>query len=410
MKRHRMLAGTTALAATAACATIAFAPTAARALERAATPAVAVAGETGIRVRVTNGLDIPRASETVELSVAALAGRAAPDDLPRLHVKDLRTGREVLAQAVDQDGDGRFDLVVFQLDLAPHETRELALVRGEPRERRREDYRVYGRFVRERQDDFAWENDRVAFRVYGEALETFAKEPLTSSAVDAWSKRTSRLVLNDWYLVDDYHRDHGEGGDFYPAGTSRGCGGDGLLMSAGLAVSRNFRASRVLASGPIRLVFELDYPLWDALPAVRERKRVTLDAGSHFNRFESIFTGAGDGPLAWAAGIRKAADAKVLTDRDQGLARTWEAQGRYGDNGSLGCAVVMDPAQVVEFLEKDGNLLVAARTKAGEPARWYAGTGWDRGGEVPDLAAWDRHVRDFAKRLASPLQIEVLPQ
>ena len=31
-------------------------------------------------------------------------------------------------------------------------------------------------------------------------------------------------MLNDWYLVDDYHRDHGEGGDFYPAGKTRGCG------------------------------------------------------------------------------------------------------------------------------------------------------------------------------------------
>ena len=98
--------------------------------------------------------------------------------------------------------------------------REFALSPAEPSKPRREDYRVYARFVRERHDDFAWENDRVAFRLYGPALETFEKEPLTSSAVDAWSKRTSRLVLNDWYLVDDYHRDHGEGGDFYPAGKS----------------------------------------------------------------------------------------------------------------------------------------------------------------------------------------------
>ncbi len=124
------------------------------------------------------------------------------------------------------------------------------LGRGEPRKPRLADYRVYGRFVRERHDDFAWENDRVAFRIYGQALETFEKEPLTSSTVDAWSKRTRRLVLNDWYLVDDYHRDHGEGGDFYSAGRTRGCGGSGLMVDGALAVSKNFRSSRVLASGP----------------------------------------------------------------------------------------------------------------------------------------------------------------
>ena len=381
------------------------------------------AGEAAIRVRVTNALDAPRAGQTVELTTAAFKGRVEPQDLPRLRVTDLGTGRELLAQAVDEDGDDRFDLLVVQMDFAPGETRELALVSGEPRTYRREDYRVYGRFVRERQDDFAWENDRVAFRVYGSALETFAKEPLTSSAVDAWSKRTARLVLNDWYLTDDYHRDHGEGGDFYPAGKTRGCGGSGLVTTTGLAVSRNFRGSRVLASGPIRLVFELDYPVWDTLPNVREKKRVTLDAGSHFNRFESFYTragqadagaagvgaaGVGAAAITWAAGIRKAQDAKTATDREQGFLRTWEFQGRYGDGGWLGCAVVMDPAQVVDITEADGNLLLVARTPKDTPARWYAGSGWDRGGVFPDVESWDRHVRDLAHRLASPVRIEVV--
>jgi hypothetical protein len=52
---------------------------------------------------------------------------------------------------------------------------------------KRDDFKAYGRFVRERRDDFAWENDRVAHRMYGAALETWAQEPLTSSAVDAWA-------------------------------------------------------------------------------------------------------------------------------------------------------------------------------------------------------------------------------
>ena len=82
--------------------------------------------------------------------------------------------------------------------------------------------------MRERRDDFAWENDRIAHRMYGKALETWAQEPLTSSAVDVWFKRTRRLVINDWYMVDDYHRDHGEGADMYSAGKSRGCGGNGI--------------------------------------------------------------------------------------------------------------------------------------------------------------------------------------
>ena len=34
-----------------------------------------------------------------------------------------------------------------------------------------ESAKVFGRHVPERKDDFAWENDRIAFRMYGPALE-----------------------------------------------------------------------------------------------------------------------------------------------------------------------------------------------------------------------------------------------
>jgi hypothetical protein len=361
----------------------------------------------GIRVRVTNPLDAPRPAEAIEVKAAALAGQVAPADLVRLAVTDGRTGHEVLGQAVDEDGDGVFDRLVFEADFAPGETKEFTLGRGEARKARLGDYRVYGRFVRERQDDFAWENDRVAFRVYGQALETFEKEPLTSSAVDAWSKRTPRLVLNDWYLQDDYHRDHGEGGDFYPAGRTRGCGGSGLVLNGALAVSKNFRASRVLAPGPIRLVFELDYPEWETA-GLRETKRVTLDAGGHLNRFESFYRTADGGPPTWAVGIRKAEGALLRVDRERGILRTWEHQTRYGENGWLGCGVVVDPATIVEVREEAGNQLVIARTPAGAPASFHAGSGWDGSGRFPDVAAWDRYLDAFAARLRTPLKVEVV--
>jgi uncharacterized protein DUF4861 len=374
-------------------------------------PVLASGQDTTVTVRVTSSLDAPRPGEVVELTAAALSGRVAAGDLARLAVVDRRTGHELLVQAVDQDGDGTADRVVFQADFTPRETREFVVSVAEARRPRAEDYRVYARFVRERQDDFAWENDRVAFRMYGQALETFEREPLTSSAVDAWVKRTRRLVLNDWYLVDDYHRDHGEGGDFYPAGRTRGCGGSGLVVDGALVVSRNFRSSRVLASGPLRVVFELTYPEWE-MPGVKavEVKRVTLDAGSHFNRFESVYTLEGQGPVTWAAGIRKPEGAVPRVDRERGTVRTWEHLTRYGDNGWLGCGVVIDPAAVVDVLEAGDSQLLVARTPRSALATCYAGSGWDRSGDLPDEAAWDRHLDAFVARLRSPLVVEVLPR
>jgi hypothetical protein len=373
-------------------------------------PVRASGEEAAVGVRVTSSLDAARPGETVELTAEALSGRVVARDLARLAIADRRTGHELLAQAVDQDGDGVPDRLVFQAHFAPREAREFVLTVAEPRKPRLADYRVYARFVRERQDDFAWENDRVAFRVYGQALETFEKEPLTSSAVDAWSKRTRRLVLNDWYLVDDYHRDHGEGGDFYPAGGTRGCGGSGLMVDGALAVSKNFRSSRVLASGPLRVVFELSYPEWEKPGlAAREVKRVTLDAGSHFSRFESFYTVEGEDPVTWAAGIRKAEGTLPRVDRERGIVRTWEHLTRYGENGWLGCGVVVDPGTVVDVAEAAGSQLLVARTP-GRPATWHAGSGWDRSGDFPDMAAWDRHLDSFVARVRSPLVVEVLPR
>src|SRR5512135_2454662 len=90
-------------------------------------PVLASGQDSTVTVRVTNSLDAARPGETVELTAAALSGRVAAGDLARLAVVDRRTGHEVLAQAVDQDGDGAADRVVFQADLAPRETREFVV-------------------------------------------------------------------------------------------------------------------------------------------------------------------------------------------------------------------------------------------------------------------------------------------
>jgi unsaturated rhamnogalacturonyl hydrolase len=392
------------------CLAAGFALAARPSVETGPTPATKENAAPALHVSVTNDLDSARPGETVELSLEALKGRFRAEDLPRVSVAETSAVRTLLVQAVDTDGDGLFDHLVFQADFGPQETKIFVLALGSPRPARKEDFRVYGRFVRERFDDFAWENDRIAHRMYGPALETWEKEPLTSSGVDVWAKRTRALVVNDWYMTDDYHHDNGTGGDFYSVGKSRGCGGTGLWKDGRLWVSKNFRETRVLASGPIRLVFELSYPVWEAGGVkVSEKKRVTLDAGSNFDRFESRYTvegvTPGDGEIVWAAGIRKAPGAAVRIGRNQGILRTWEAF--KGQDGHVGCAVVLDPSSLVDVTEADGNVLVVARTRVGSPAVHYAGFGWDKSGDFPDVGAWDRAVDALARYLRSPLKIDV---
>jgi hypothetical protein len=379
-------------------------------LRSAATLVVAAgplfAAGAGTRLEVKNTLDRPRAGETIAVPSGTAPG-LSPAELSKTAVVDEATGRTLLSQAVDSDGDGKHDLLVFQADLAAGETRRFVLKPGERVAYRKEDFRVYGRFARERYDDFAWENDKVAHRMYGPALETWQQEPLTSSTVDVWCKRTARLVVNDWYMVDDYHRDTGEGADFYSAGKSRGAGGSGVWKDGRLYVARNFRQSRVLAAGPIRLVFELTYEGWDAGGTkVSEVKRVTLDAGSRFNRFESFYAAEGGAPVAHAPGLKKAAGAAIRVEKADGTIRSWEPI--KGDNGHLGLALVVEPASLAEIVEADGNVLAAGRASAQPPAVHWAGSAWDRGGEVRSVEDWDRAIAAFSERVRSPLKIEVI--
>ncbi|MES1204822.1 MAG: glycoside hydrolase family 88 protein [Pseudomonadota bacterium] len=373
-------------------------------------------GAGAVSLKVTNSLAAARAGETIALSIPDLTTIAPALDAAKLVVIDS-AGRAVDSQLVDMDGDEKPDELVFQSAFAGAESRTFVVRTGDRRRFKREDFKVYGRFVRERHDDFVWENDRVAHRMYGKDLETWKAEPLTSSGVDVWGKRVRRLVANDWYLVDDYHQDSGEGADLYSVKTSRGCGGTGAWVGNKLHVSRNFTASRVLANGPIRLVFELTYAPWDAGGRmVSETKRVILDAGAHFNRFESTFKIDGaPGPLAVGFGIAKHEGGVVQIDKRAGWMRSWEPLKK--DNGNLGCAVVMAPRAVADAqaTELEHLLLMnaapGASTAAGAAvvADAYVGSAWDKAGDIPDAAAWTRFVDGFARERAAPLRISMTP-
>jgi hypothetical protein len=243
--------------------------------------------------------------------------------------------------------------------------------------------------------------------MYGPELETFPREPLASSAVDVWSKRVRKLVVNNWYLVDDYHRDHGEGGDFYSAGQTRGCGGSGIWAGGKLYPSANFRDSHVFATGPIRLLFELTYDAWTAAGVrVTEKKRISLDAGENLDRFESRYSFQGNpAALAHAIGIRKWKDSELRTDRAQGIMRTWETV--EGGFGKLGQGVIAEPASIADFAQDDRNFLVLAKIDPASPSVYYAGFGWTESGDFQTRDDWDRYLNDFAARLRAPLEVRL---
>jgi len=358
-----------------------------------------------LNVRATNKLQIPRACQTIELSPKDLAGLDSKN-IETLHVKDS-SGKEVLCQAVDTDFDDHHvrDTLIFQADFTPGETKTFTVSAGKKLNYRLEDFKAYGRLNQESFDDYAWENDLIAHRTYGTGLIAWQGEPLTSSAIDIWSKNTSKLVINDWYLIDDYHADHGEGCDDYSAGATRGDGGIGLWADNKLVAPINFSASRTLANGPIRVLFELDYPAFDANGVkITETLRVSLDAGSQLDHYVATFKG-GNGALTAAVGIKKTSGAKVDFDSKAGSLTTWEPMEKK--MGMQGLGIIVDPKSLVKQGEDDKNHFAIAKTEANGSISYWAGFAWDRPGKITSQDAWKKYISDFAAELASPIEVRV---
>lgn len=276
---------------------------------------------------------------------------------------------------------------------------------------------TYARFVQERLDDFAWENDKLAHRAYGPALAAPApagsdKEVLATSGMDIWFKRVGYPVVDRWYTIghDHYHVDEGEGIDMYNVGTTRGAGGTGIWDGKQLHVGANFRTWKILANGPVRTVFELSYDAWDAAGGkVAEVKRFTVDAGRYFDRIDSTFSVTGKPAATVAIGLnKKPSDAgqevevRFAENAKDGTLVQWVRQKSFGD---FGVALIVPAA--TGFAADQRNALVLAPLSAGQPLRYYVGAAWTRGSPFASEADWQRHVAEEAARLRAPVSVRV---
>jgi len=218
------------------------------------------------------------------------------------------------------------------------------------------------------------------------------------------------MVVNEWYMTEDYHEDHGEGADLYSAGLTRGCGGNGLWAADRLWVSRTFVDSHVLTNGPIRLVFELVYEPFEVNGiSVCEVKRVTLDAGHQLDHFESHYKPyVGPGKqvtLVSGAGLKKVKGEEVTLNAEHGWLAKWEPVAKNA--GMQGLAILVDPQSFVNKTEDALNHLVLMNVSDENVASYWAGFCWDQAGQITNFEDWKRYVADYAAGLAAPIEVSV---
>lgn len=368
-------------------------------------------------VRVANpDASVARPGEVVVIPFAEVRKLIPDVRMYHLVVKDAQ-GTSIAAQATNFLPDDRralYDDLVFQHDFAAGEKEAVFTLEKSEAPVPPFPTLVTARYVPERLDDFAWENDRVGHRIYGQGLSTVAAggSRMVSSGIDVWCKKVRYPIVDRWYTKghDAYHVDTGEGQDLYSVGTARGCGGTGIWEGDRLWVSRNWQTQKVLANGPIRAVFELGYDTWQAGPRwVTETKRFTVDAGRNLDEIVSVFTTQKDVEVVVAIGIAKPTDAKVTKVTRDEKARVLSVWQTYEKGGSsIGCGIVLPPeAEFAGFAEDAQNYLILAKVKSGAAFRYYAGAGWDRSGDFADVAAWEAYLSAFSARLKSPVSATV---
>lgn len=263
---------------------------------------------------------------------------------------------------------------------------------------------VYGRVYPERNEDLAFENDLVAFRIYGPetqrrgersyGYDIFCKYPDSGIVLPKlYGEQCSRA---NWARVDSlrkagmkqeaktfedsftYHIDHGMGADIYAVGATLGCGVAALLDDEGKMVYPWCHEKvDIEENGPERFVAVLTFaPVKIGTDMVTERRRLTLDKGSRMAECEVTYDGL-TRERTLVAGMPRRDDGKTFMSARMGvLAYSDPTQRR--DSGRIYTGIQI-PGGAERVYEDQGHILAAKTLKPGETLRYRFGYAWSKG-------------------------------
>ena len=367
----------------------------------------------GINIEVKNNLDFNR-KEIVGIPSGKLAGLLKNTSEKNVRIKIQGAKDYLRTQWIDYNNDGVGDELLFEVDVKANSVANYSIV-SDTAKVPESKVRTYSRFVPERIDDYAWENNKVAFRAYGptaqQLVEQHKEGGTLSSGIDLWLKKVDYSIIDSWYKKNVespgyYHIEHGEGYDPYHVGASRGTGGAGIWENDSLQVAKNYISYKTIATGPLRTVFELTYAPWSSY-GVQETKRISLDLDSNFSKFEISLRSDKKIPNYTLGITLHEKKGEVNINKINGWFRHWEPI----DSSFVGEGIVVNPEVVNTAFANDSktpdqsNLLIVTNPAA--KLTYYAGFAWTGSGQVSDVTQWDEMLAKQAKIIANPLQVIV---
>ena len=389
------------------------------------------------KVTITVSNPIPSVRmEMVEVDVSVLQQKLQTE-------KDLvvidANGNEIPSQLT---WDGK---LIFQVGVAGKGKSVYYAQKGSPKSY---ELKAKGRLFVERQDEFGWENDCVAYRVYGHG---------GAVGYDLFNKSTPNLMLDYWYaseqnqemrsvsqqlrergyadLADQlynaysYHIDHGKGMDCYTVGPTLGGGANALLNADGsLFMPQCYESFEIVDKGPLRFTVRFTYPEQEIEgEKVRETRIISLDAGSQFNRVTITYQGLSK-PKKMAAGLVVHKDnptAYVLSQEngymgyeDLGDASVYNA--KYRDElgrqmGKIYVGLLFPSKEITTTYQQrengiaTGHILGITTYQPNTTYTYYFGSGWNKNPNTDfhSLTDWEAHLSHAANCVRNPLVVKM---
>ncbi len=388
-----------------------------------------------VTITVSNPISSAR-MEMVEVDVAVLQ-------------KKLQTGKDFVVT----DADGKEipsqmthdQKLIFQVGVAGKGKSLYYVQKGTPQ---KYEVKAKGRLFTERQDEFGWENDCVAYRVYGHG---------GAVGYDFFNKSTPELMLDYWYaseqnqemrsvsqqlrergyadLADQvynafcYHIDHGKGMDCYTVGPTLGGGANALLKEDGsLFMPQCYKTFEILDQGPLRFTVRFTYPEQEFNgEKMTETRTISLDAGSQFNRVTIAYQGLSK-PVKMAAGtvIHQSNPSAYVLSQENGymgyedLGDPSVYNAKYRDElakqmGKIYIGLLFPEKDITTTYQQrengiaTGHILGISTYQPNMTYTYYFGSGWDKNPNTGfhSLTDWEAHLSHAAISVRNPLKLSV---
>ena len=376
-------------------------------------------------VEFSNPIDADRHPEMVELCMQDIAAALSLTEGESVVVKN-RKGQEIPYQITC---DGK---LIFQVEMKAEGKESYRISKGQPAEY---ESLVFGKHYPDKDDDFAWENDKVGFRMYGHKLDV-------ASGYDIFCKRGTnlpvleKLYANEVYGSDawkryyeleavsaeeafrfkmdtlSFHVDRGYGMDVYAVGPTLGAGIAALMENDVIAYPRCYETYEILENGPLRIKIKFTFrPLTCGDDAdIVETRIITLDAGSRLNHTNVSFANLDSAKEIVAGIVLREDGGEPVANAEKGYisypAPTQNHDTRKNvDNGTIYVGHVY-PSAVKEAKVAQGHVMTVSKYVPETEFVYYWGSGWDHA-DILSHDQWNAYLETFSEMVRNPLIVAV---